>query len=685
MQHSEIQKKILSLRNEIELANKEYYIKESSSISDFKYDEKFKELLELESKFPNFIISNSPTQRVGNTPSDQFNQVVHKSPMLSLSNVFSFEDLNDWIKRTTKITGKDIFPMICELKIDGLAVSIKYKNGSFSEASTRGNGSIGEEITRNIKTIKSIPLVINSKENNKYENFEARGEVYFPISKFNLFNQERIKEGLTIYSNPRNSSSGSVRQLDPKETAKRPIDIFFYSLLDSDGNEFTTSHIKSLEILKELGLKTENNFKKINNFKELNDYINYWSKKRDDLDYGTDGIVIKIDDINLQKKLGSTGRTPRWATAFKFPPEVVETKISKINFNVGRSGVLTPWAELEPVFIDGVKISRATLHNKDEIQRKDLRENDLVEIQRAGEVIPQIIRVSNNNLRNKNSTEFSFPKKCPDPCNSTLLSDPNEVSVICINSLCPNKFERLLQYFTSKNCMDIEGLGNKICSILFKKNIIASLDDIYKLNEKKDELMEIEGFGELRINNLLLSIENSKKKPFSCLLTALGIDGVGVEIAELITKKIKNLNKLKEKIQNPEELKEEMINIDGVGPIIVENFITWSNQKRNIDLIDSFLELEIGTEREKDFFSTTILKNKTFVITGTFENFKRNDIGDLIKSNGGKVVSKVSKITDYLILGENPGSKLLDAQNNNIKILNIYDFKTLIPEIENGS
>ena len=684
MQHSEVQKKILSLRNEIELANKEYYIKENSSISDFEYDEKFKELVELESKFPNFIISNSPTQRVGSTPSDQFNQVVHKSPMLSLSNVFSFEDLNDWIKRTTKITGKDIFPVICELKIDGLAVSIKYKNGSFSEASTRGNGSIGEEITRNIKTIKSIPLVINSKENNKHENFEARGEVYFPISKFNLFNQERIKQGLTIYSNPRNSSSGSVRQLDPKETAKRPVDIFFYSLLDSDGNEFTTSHIKSLETLKELGLKTENNFKKINNFKELNDYINYWSKKRDDLDYGTDGIVIKVDDINLQKKLGSTGRTPRWATAFKFPPEVVETKINKINFNVGRSGVLTPWAELEPVFIDGVKISRATLHNKDEIQRKDLRENDLVEIQRAGEVIPQIIRVSKNNLRNKNSTKFSFPKKCPDPCNSTLLSDPNEVSVICINSSCPNKLERLLQYFTSKNCMDIEGLGNKICSILFKKNVIASLDEIYKLNEKKDELMEIEGFGELRINNLLLSIENSKKKPFSCLLTALGIDGVGVEIAELITKKIKNLNKLKEKIQNPEELKEELINIDGVGPIVVENFITWSNQKRNIDLIDSFLELEIGTEREKAVLSTTILKNKTFVITGTFENFKRNDIGDLIKSNGGKVVSKISKITDYLILGENPGSKLLDAQNNNIKILNIDDFKTLIHEIENG-
>jgi len=685
MKHSEIQKKILSLRNEIELANKEYYIKENSSISDFEYDKKFKELIELETKFPTFILSNSPTQRVGSTPSNQFNQVIHKSPMLSLSNVFSFEDLKDWIKRTTKITGRDIFPLICELKIDGLAVSIKYKNGSFVEASTRGNGSIGEEITNNIRTIKSIPLRINSKENNKYENFEARGEVYFPISKFNSFNQERIKQGLTIYSNPRNSSSGSVRQLDPKETAKRPIDIFFYNLLGSDGNEITTSHIKSLKILKDLGLKTEKNFKKIQNLKDLTNYINYWSKKRHDLDYGTDGIVIKIDDINLQKTLGNTGRTPRWATAFKFPPEVVETKINKINFNIGRTGVLTPWAELEPIFIDGVKISRATLHNKDEIRRKDLRENDLVEIQRAGEVIPQILRVSKKNLRSKSSAPFYFPLNCPDPCNSILFSDPSEVSIICISSSCPNKLERLLQYFSSKNCMDIEGLGNKICSILFKKDLINSLSDIYKLSEKKDELMKIEGFGELSIKNLLLSIENSKKKPFSCLLTALGIDGVGVEIAELITKRIKTLNRLKEKIENTEELREILIEIDGVGPIVTENFITWSHQKNNVILIDTFIELEIGTEVEKTIFSTDILKDKTFVVTGTFENFKRNNVEGLIKNNGGKVVNKVSKSTDYLILGENPGSKLTDAQNNDIKIINIDDFQLLFSQIESES
>ena len=522
---------------------------------------------------------------------------------------------------------------------------------------------------------------ITSSENKKYDNFEARGEVYFPISKFNLFNQERLKQGLNIYSNPRNSSSGSVRQLDPKETAKRPINIFFYSLLSSDGKEITNSHLRSLKILRDIGLRTEKNFKKINSFTELKDFINYWNNSRQNLDYGTDGIVIKVDSIKLQKTLGNTGRTPRWATAFKFPPEVVETKLHKINFNVGRTGVLTPWAELEPVFIDGVKISRATLHNKDEIQRKDLRENDLVEIQRAGEVIPQILRVSKNNVRSMYSKEFSFPIKCPEPCNSTLFSDPNEVSVICISSSCPNKLERLLQYFTSKNCMDIEGLGNKICSILFKKNIIVSLDDIYKLNEKKDELLNIEGFGDLRINNLLLSIENSKNKPFSSLLTALGIDGVGVEIAELITKKIQTLKKLKEQIQTPEKLKEILIDIDGVGPIVAGNFLKWTNQKSNINLIDSFLELEIGNEIEKIIHKTNNLENKIFVITGSFENLKRNDIGDLIKNNGGKVVNKVSKNTDYLILGENAGSKLLDAQNNNIEIINIEDLKILIPEL----
>ncbi|NCG35452.1 MAG: NAD-dependent DNA ligase LigA [Dehalococcoidales bacterium] len=681
MQQSEIQDKIAILIEEIELANKEYYIEENSSISDFDYDKKFKKLLDLAAKFPNLITPDSPTQRVGNTPSSQFNQVSHQTPMLSLSNVFNFEELKDWIKRTTKITGENIFPLVCELKIDGLAVSIKYQNGSLVEASTRGNGSIGEDITNNIRTINSIPLRIASSENKKYDNFEARGEVYFPISKFNLFNQERLKQGLNIYSNPRNSSSGSVRQLDPKETAKRPINIFFYSLLGSDGKEITNSHLRSLKILRDIGLRTEKNFKKINSFTELKDFINYWNNSRQNLDYGTDGIVIKVDSIKLQKTLGNTGRTPRWATAFKFPPEVVETKLNKINFNVGRTGVLTPWAELEPVFIDGVKISRATLHNKDEIQRKDLRENDLVEIQRAGEVIPQILRVSKNNVRSMYSKEFSFPMKCPEPCNSTLFSDPNEVSVICISSSCPNKLERLLQYFTSKNCMDIEGLGNKICSILFKKNIIVSLDDIYKLNEKKDELLNIEGFGDLRINNLLLSIENSKNKPFSSLLTALGIDGVGVEIAELITKKIQTLKKLKEQIQTPEKLKEILIDIDGVGPIVAGNFLKWTNQKSNINLIDSFLELEISNEIEKIIHKTNNLENKIFVITGSFENLKRNDIGDLIKNNGGKVVNKVSKNTDYLILGENAGSKLLDAQNNNIKIINIEDLKILIPEL----
>ena len=685
MQHSEIKNRIAILIEEIELANKEYYIEENSSISDFEYDKKFTKLLELESKFPNLIVPNSPTQRVGNSPSSQFKQVLHESPMLSLSNVFSFEELEEWIKRTTKIISKDIFPLICELKIDGLAVSVKYENGSLIEASTRGNGSIGEDITNNIRTINSIPLRINSINKNKYDNFEARGEVYFPISKFISFNKERLNQGLNIYSNPRNSSSGSVRQLDPKETAKRPINIFFYSLLAGGDEEGLNSHIKSLEILRKIGLRTEKNFKKINNLKELKGYINYWSNSRQNLDYGTDGIVIKVDNINLQKALGNTGRTPRWATAFKFPPEIVETKLNNINFNVGRTGVLTPWADLEPVFIDGVKISKATLHNKDEIRRKDLRENDLVEIQRAGEVIPQILGVSKNNVRSINSKEFSFPLNCPDPCNSNLFSDPKEVSVICISSSCPNKFERLLQYFASKNCMDIEGLGSKICSILFKKNIIASLDDIYKLNEKKDELLNIEGFGELRVNNLLLSIENSKNKPFSCLLTAVGIDGVGVEIAELITKKIQNLEKLKDKIQNSKELEEILISIDGVGPIVAGNFIKWVNQRGNINLIDNFLELEISNGVEKIIFSTPNFDNKTFVITGTFENLKRNEIGDLIKNNGGKLLNKISKNTDYLILGENPGSKLLDAQNHNTKIMNIGDLKRLIPEMESGS
>ncbi len=673
MTSKENNNRIKILIKELTEANKEYYIEESPSLSDFEYDKKFSELLDLEKNNPELITPESPTQRVGSNPALDFNQVTHSIPMLSLSNVFGGEEMEDWIERTSKAADQEIFPLVCELKIDGLAVSVKYDNGKIFQGATRGNGIEGEDITNNVKTIRSIPLSIED-----INGIEVRGEIYFPNSKFNKFNSERETEGLSTFSNPRNAASGSVRQLDSKETSKRPLDIFFYSLYNLDGEEIFDSQYESLVKMKKLGFRTNKNYKKINNKKELFEYIELWSKNRFDLDYGTDGIVIKIDNTEIQNKLGSTGRTPKWATAYKFPPEIVETKIKNINFNVGRTGVLTPWAELEPVYIDGVKISRATLHNRDEIERKDIREKDIVELQRAGEVIPQILKVSEKNKRDSDSQKFIFPKFCPDPCNSELLHSEDEVSVRCIDSSCPNKFERLLQYFASKNCMDIEGLGSRICSILFKEKLITSLDEIYLLKNKKNELLDIEGFGELSIEKLFESIENSKNKSFSNLVTSFGIEGVGVEIADLITEKVSNLIEIKEYSKDQSSFRDFLENIDGIGPIVAEKIIIWFKEDKNIDLIEKFIDLNIGTKIAQKQYSSNSLEGKTFVVTGSFDKYSRNDIETIIKDNGGKVTSKVSSKTNHLILGANPGSKLDDAQNNNVEILDISDFLNLI-------
>ena len=675
MDSNQIKRQIEELRKEIENANVEYYVEENSSMSDFDYDKKFRELVELEKKYPEFVSLESPTQRVGGLPSESFSQIDHTVPMLSLSNVFNFEELGEWIERNKKIIGQEIYPLICELKIDGLAVSVKYENGMLNQASTRGNGVTGEDITNNVKTIRSIPLRISS-----IDQLELRGEIYFPISKFNEFNNLREKAGLSLYSNPRNASSGSVRQLDPSESAKRPINVFFYSLLNGIGEEIYHSQLESLIHIKKLGMRTEQNYKKINSFDELKKFIDFWNINKSSLDYGTDGIVIKIDNVDYQKRLGSTGRIPRWATAFKFPPEVVETKLRKINFNVGRTGVLTPWAELDPVIIDGVKISRATLHNKDEIKRKDLRENDLIEIQRAGEVIPQILGVSKNNVRDKYSKKFTFPKNCPAPCENILFIDPDEASIVCNNSSCEQKFERLLQYFASKNCMDIEGLGNKICSLLFKANIINSLDEIYELKNHKDRLKELEGFGDKSISKLLLSIEKSKEKSFSKLLASFGIEGVGSEISEMISKKINNINELSEKINNLEHLREILLEIDGIGPVVAENFIRWVSDENNVSLVLKFKNIGLGKGNKKNELSTEIFLNKAFVITGSFGDITRDNLETIIKTNSGKVTNKVSNKTDYLLLGENPGSKLLDAQEKDIPIINLSQLKSFLKE-----
>ena len=665
-----IEKNINILRNQLTSANHKYYVLEQPDISDHKYDSLMRKLIDLENNNPKYITPDSPTQRVGSNISSSFAQVIHANEMLSLSNVFDFPQLVEWKKRCEKQSLKNIDEFILEEKIDGLAISLTYESGLLSIGATRGNGKEGENITENLKTIRSIPIKLIGED--FPGRIEIRGEVFFPKRLFGEFNSERESNGEAIYSNTRNAASGALRQLDPMETSKRSLDAFFYSIGDPQGASIKTQQ----ELLKKLsswGFKTNPNTLFIQKFDSLSAIIEEKINLRSSLDYSIDGLVIKINNIQDQMILGSTSRDPRWATAIKFPSSQSVTKLNDIKISLGRTGVATPYAVLEPVELDGVTIKSASLHNLDYIISKDIRVGDLVVIQRAGDVIPQVVKTSKNNPRSKNSTEFKMPKKCPT-CNSLLIKNNNDPFTRCINSECPDQIKRLLEHFASKNCADIEGLGEGIIKQLFDNKIVTSIPEIYRI--KQEKLMNLEGFGEKSITNLLDSIENSKSQPLSRIIHGLGIPHIGSEISELLVANFESLDSI---FSSSEESLQE---IDGIGPKISKSIYDWLSFPKNKNLIQELKNIGLNLENTIQENSNYILSGQNICITGQLSNYSRQGIKDLIKSLGGKFQSNITSNTTYLISGENGGSKIRKAENLNIKIIDEDEFILIINDIK---
>ena len=658
------------LREKLNRANHEYYVLSQPSLSDLDYDALFRELKDLEDQNPDLKTPDSPTLRVGAPPSQQFEPVQHPVPMLSLSNVTSEETFNAWYQRALDYLELDSADITLELKIDGLAVAITYIDGILTQAATRGDGTQGENITDNIRTIRSVPLILEG--NDVPGTIELRGEVFYPISAFDRLNEEREAAGLPQYVNPRNSASGSLRQLDSSETAKRPLDMFFYSIGYAENGEIPTSQFDCLQAMKRWGCKTNNWARRVGTADEALAAIHEAAEIRADLDFGIDGVVIKIDDIGLQNRLGFVGRDPRWATAYKYPAEQAVTSLLEIRTNVGRTGNINPYAVLEPVVVGGVTVSQATLHNEEDINRKDIRVGDRVIVQRAGDVIPQIVGPAPDNKRAPGSEPYRIDPECPACC-EPVARDEDQADIRCINSACPAQFERLLEHFASRGAMDIEGLGEKLAKELARQDLVSNIADIYTLRDRKDNLLAMERMAEKRAQNLLDAIEISKSQPLSRLIFALGIIGVGSEIAETLARELRTLPGL---LQSDEET---LTDIEGIGPILAKSVREWSQNEANIRLVQQLQDHGLTIEDDSpEPVADHPIKGKTFVITGKLDNFSRTEAANAVKSLGAKSTGSVSKKTDYLVAGADAGSKLESAIRLEVPVLNEDQFKDIL-------
>ena len=651
------------LKDQIREHDYNYYVLNQSLISDAQYDELLQTVRGIEEDYPELITNDSPTQRVGGEATDQFEQVTHSIPMLSLSNTFDYTGLEEWQKRASNIIDSTDLIFSAELKIDGLAISLIYENGTFVRGSTRGNGLIGEDVTHNLKTIRSIPLSLNQ---DLPGHLEVRGEVYMPLNAFNAINQQRSEQDEPLLANPRNAASGSIRQLDPRITASRKLDIWIYSLTEYSNTTFTGHH-QGLEWLKELGFKTNPTSSICTSLQEVQQYYEYWMNHRSELGYDIDGIVIKVDSIELQNTLGFVGREPRWAIAYKFPAEQTNTKLISIGLNVGRTGSINPFAILEPVNIGGVTVTNASLHNEEDINRKDIRVGDIVIIERAGDVIPHIIGPVTETRTGK-EVPFRMPELCPQ-CESPIIKDDSTHR--CSNSSCPAVFLESIRHFVSKNALDIEGLGEKWCASLISNNMIQRLSDIYKLNIS--ELSTMDRMGEVLASKLVANIEESKSRPLDRVIFGLGILHVGSEIATLLAQTYGSLQNLSEASLD------DLLAIDGIGPKIAQSIKDYFNVESNKSLIYELEKLGLNMNSEVKSISSNVFTGLTFVITGTLHNLTRKDTEELIKTNGGKVTNSVTSNTSYLITGDSPGSKLTKAQEIGTTVLTESEFLALMP------
>jgi DNA ligase (NAD+) len=670
----EVRVKIEKLREEINRHNLLYYVQDSPEISDAEYDGLMRELKRLEEAFPQFLTPDSPTRRVGATPLEAFGIVEHRYPLLSLGNAFSDDELTAWYTRTVKLTGDTPFDFVGEHKIDGLAVALTYIDGQFTTGATRGDGFRGENITQNLRTIRSIPLSVGKDVPPR---FEVRGEVYLPRTGFHKLNQERATEGLPLFANPRNAAAGSVRQLDSRITARRPLDIFIYMLGYAEGKTVPPTHWETMAWLKELGFKINPNNRRLKNVEEVKEYYRAWVERRESLQYEADGIVIKINQLNLHEELGDIGHEPRWAIAYKFPAVQGTTVLKSIEISVGRTGTLNPYAVLEPVTVGGVTIKSAALHNEDDIRRKDIREGDTVIIQRAGEVIPEVVGPVAGKRTGKEK-EFSLLEKlkdkdgcpaCPE-CGGEVIRPEGEVMYYCVNAACPAQAQQRIEHFASRGAMDIRGLGENISATLFNTGLARDAADLYYL--KTEQLAELEKMGEKSAENIINAINNSKNRPLARVIYALGIRHIGGEMAETLAGRYHSLDDLAKATRN------ELMEISAVGPKIADSVTAFFRQGDNLKIIARLREAGVKLEEAATAPKDLPLAGKEFVVTGRLESYSRQAAEARIKELGGSAKDNVTRKTDYVVFGADPGSKKTRAEELGITILDETAFLKML-------
>lgn len=666
-----VKARVEKLRREIERHDHLYYVLDAPEISDSEYDRLFRELLDLESQNPDLRSPLSPTQRVGGEPQEGLGKVSHRLPMLSLANAFNEEELNAFRKRVGDRLEQDDMAFVAELKIDGVAVSLIYQDGELQTGATRGNGLVGEDVTVNLKTIRTIPLRLKGPSLPPI--VEVRGEVFLALSDFEGINRRRSEAGESLFRNPRNMTAGTLRQLDSRITAERPLSFFPYSVGYSEGIAFETQH-GVLEQLRDWGFKVNPHFRLMETMEEVAEYCRDWLAQRNSLDYEIDGIVVKVDQLEYQRKLGQVSREPRWAVAFKFPGQEATTKLLRIGVNVGRTGALVPYAELEPVDVAGVTIRSATLHNREDIRRKDIREGDTVVIKRAGDVIPQVVGPVES-LRTGEERVFEYPDECPS-CGFPIDSREGEPLAYCVNPRCPAQQLEGLKHFVSRGAMDIRGLGPQTLEKLVELKLLTSPSDLYSLGA--DQILELEGFKEKSTANLLESIAQSRQQPFARVLFALGIVHVGETVAEQLAQEFGTVEAIQEA---PEE---EIAAVMGIGPEIASSVRSWFDDEENQALIGRLRQAGLQLKAEKraappdsDSDSSPVL-GKSFVLTGKLPTLSRQEASRLVKEHGGRVISSISSKTDYLLAGEKAGSKLAKAQDLGVETLSEQEFRDMI-------
>lgn len=654
----EAAKRIEELRQQIRYHEKKYYVDNDPQISDYEFDCLVKELEQLESLYPDLITPDSPTQRVGEQPVEGFPSVVHSIPMLSLDNCYNQEEFLEFVQRIEKLLPGEKIEFVTELKIDGLGIAIIYRGGHFAQAITRGDGFRGDDVSANVKTIRSLPLSIPLQAE-----VEVRGEIYLPFSSFEKINQEREVKGESLFANPRNAAAGTIRLLDPREVAQRNLDVFLYYIFVNGQSQ--ESQWQNLQLLKELGFKINPHVRLCGSVKEVIDYYEYWKDKRDDLDYDVDGIVVKVNSTRQQQALGSTAKFPRWAIAYKFPARQATTKIIDIKVQVGRTGALTPVAILEPVQLSGTTISRSTLHNEEEIRRKDIRIGDYVLIERSGDVIPKVVSVMKER-RTGQEKPFSFPTRCP-VCGSPVFKPEGEVISRCINPSCPARLRESLLHYASRRAMNIEGLGEALVDQLLAQKLVQSIPDLYHL--KKEDLVKLERMGPKSAQNLLDQIEASKHQDLARLLYALGIRYVGERTAQTLAEHFQSLEALSKASL------EELLALPDIGPKVAESIVFFFQQKENQELIRRLKEAGVRGEAKVTTEPTAQpFAGLTFVLTGELEHYTRDEAREIIERLGGRVTSSVSRKTSVVIVGRNPGSKLQKAKDYNITIWDEEEF-----------